>query len=75
MTIKDLMYHEDRTKKTVSFVKYFDQNLWYETEDGFEFAVPIEDIGTATFFAKDEAPLFMRWIRKHIEMKNESNRY
>ena len=54
--------------KQVYFVKYFDGNLWYATEDGFQFPVPIKDIGIATFLAQDKALLFMRYIRKHLEL-------
>lgn len=61
--IKDMV----RGDKHVSFVCCRDGDLWYATEDGFEFPVPIADIGGATFFARDKALLFMRWIRKHLE--------
>lgn len=54
--------------KQVHFVKYFDGDLWYSTEDGFQFPVPVKDIGTATFLAQDKAILFMRYIRKYIEL-------
>jgi hypothetical protein len=54
--------------KRVKFVRYFDGDLWYTTEDGFEFPVPVVDIGNATFRAEDKAILFMRYIRKHIAM-------
>ncbi len=40
-------------------------NLWYVTEPGFEFPVPFDDMGEATFEAEDRAMLFMRYIRKH----------
>ena len=33
---------------------------------GFEFPVPINDVGNARFL-QDKAILFMRWIRKHID--------
>ena len=53
----------------VFFVKYFDGSLYYRTEfTNFEFPVPISDIGTATFLAEDKAMLFMRWIRKQMEV-------
>jgi hypothetical protein len=42
--------------------------LWYVTECGFEFPVPTEDIGNATFLAEDKAMLFMRYIRKHLDV-------
>ncbi len=67
MTLKEMLYKEDGSKKVVTFTHYFDGNLWYETEDHFIFPVPISDIGNATFKATDWAPLFMRYVRKHIE--------
>jgi hypothetical protein len=54
--------------KQVTFMRYRDGELWYVTEDGFEFPVPVADIGNATFLARDKALLFMRWMRKHLEM-------
>lgn len=60
-----------RDNKTVSFKYYRENELWYETEDGFLFPVPISDIGTATFLATDKAILFMRYIRKWNEKLNE----
>jgi hypothetical protein len=52
----------------VSFVRYRDGELWYATDDGFEFPVPVADIGNATFLARDKALLFMRYMRKHLQM-------
>ena len=73
MNIKEMLYREDRSKKTVRFTHYFDGNLWYETEDFFAFPVPISDVGNATFKPVDYAPLFMRYIRKHIETVEKSH--
>ena len=72
MTLKEMLYNADGTKKIVTFTHYFDGALWYETEDRFAFPVPVSDIGTATFKATDSAPLFMRYIRKHIELLDTS---
>jgi hypothetical protein len=55
----------------VRFCFYRDGQLWYETECGFRFPVPIEDAGTATFLAQDRAILFMRYIRKQMSVMNE----
>lgn len=74
-TVKQLVAPGNR----VSFTKYFDGQLWYRvlepcccatefTSTGFEFPVPIADIGNATFLAEDKALLFMWYIRKHLEM-------
>lgn len=59
---------KERVKGTVSFLSFADGELWYMTEDGFEFPVPVEDTQGAVFLNKDNALLFMRWIRRHMEM-------
>ena len=59
--------HMVRDHKTVKFSFYRDKELWYITEDGFEFPVPIQDVGSATFMAEDKAIFLMRYIRKHME--------
>lgn len=64
MNIKDMV----KDNKRVTFVFYRENELWYKTECGFEFPVPISDVGNATMLASDKALLFMRYIRKHIEM-------
>lgn len=52
--------------KKVTFLRYRKGDLWYSTECGFEFPVPIADVGDATLLASDRAPLFMRYVRKHL---------
>lgn len=54
--------------KTVKFIYYRHNNLWYTTECGFEFPVPTDDIGDATFGHTEKAMLLMRYIRKHREL-------
>ena len=54
--------------KTVRFLHYRDGNFIDATEDGFQFPVPLADIGTATLLAEDKALFFMRWIRRYIEV-------
>lgn len=60
------------TGKVVRFSFYRAKELWYVTECGFEFPVPIDDVGDATFMATDKAILFMRYIRKHLAMLAEA---
>jgi hypothetical protein len=60
--IKDMV----KDGKKVQFVKYANGELWYKTETGLEFPVPISDTGNATFLAEDKALYFMRWIRKFL---------
>ena len=63
-TLKQMIVNNQK----VRFVHYQDKELWYITECGFEFPVPISDTGTGIFLAEDKAIVFMRWIRKHIEL-------
>lgn len=62
MDIKEMV----KDGKKVNFVRYRQKELWYVTETGFEFPVPIDDTGDGIFLAQDKAMLFMRYIRKHI---------
>lgn len=63
---------KDHVRGTVNFSHYFDGSLWYKTSDtGFEFPVPVSDIGNARFLSTDRAMLFMRYIRKHLELIGE----
>lgn len=61
---------KDHVRGEVHFTHYFDGNLWYRTDSNFSFPVPISDIGVATFNAVDKAILFMRYIRKHMELSS-----
>ena len=67
-TIKEMV----ENNRKVSFRFYRDGQLWYSTECGFEFPVPISEAGTATFLAEDRAILFMRYIRRHMEFLKKS---
>jgi hypothetical protein len=66
--IKDLVKDRD-----VLFEYYRDQTLWYIVKGtDFIFPVPCSDIGTATFRRTDKAILFMRYIRKQLELLKEA---
>ncbi len=67
-TLKEMV--KDRQK--VQFRYYREKELWYSTECGFEFPVPIDDTGTGIFLAEDRAIRFMRWIRRHMELIENS---
>ena len=55
----------------VNFSFYRDGILYYKTEKGLLFEVPISDAGSGCFNGQDKAVLFMRWIRKQIESNNQ----
>ena len=69
-TLKEMIVNNQR----VRFCFYRDGQLWYETECGFQFPVPIADTGTATFMAEDRAILFMRYIRKYMAALDDARR-
>jgi len=68
MNIKDMV----KDNKQVTFDHYRDGDLFYRTECGFVFPVPISDVGNATLLKQDKALLFMRYIRKHISLLDEA---
>lgn len=50
--------------KLATFTQYVDGELWYKTEAGEQFPVPVADAGVATFKAQEKALLLMRYMRK-----------
>jgi hypothetical protein len=62
--LKDMV----KTGKKVHFQYYKSGELHYKTECGFQFPVPISDTGDATFLVEDKAILFMRYIRKQLDL-------
>jgi len=54
-------------KGTVKFEYFRDHALWYSTEAGDIFPVPIEDAGSATFKREEKGMMLMRWMRKWNE--------
>jgi hypothetical protein len=69
MNIKNMV----ENGKKVKFISYREGEFIYSTECGFEFPVPLADIGKATLLAEDKALLFLRYIRKHVEMLKSSS--
>ncbi len=61
MNIKDIVKNQN-----AHFVFYRDRSLFYETDNGFQFSVPVSDAGSATINSEEKAILLMRYIRKHI---------
>lgn len=63
-----------KNNQKVKFLFYRSGELWYVTENGFEFPVPISDTQDACFNAEDKAILFMRYIRKHLDYLDEAKK-
>jgi hypothetical protein len=67
MNIKDIIKDNN-----VEFSRYRQGFLYYVVAvngEFYEFPVPIEDTGEATFESSSKAILFMRYIRKALEEK------
>lgn len=69
MNIKDLVKGQ-----LVHFKCYSDNELWYTTDSGFEFPIPLNDTGNGIFLRDDKAIFFMRYIRKHLAFLEESRK-
>lgn len=52
---------------TAHFVYFRDSALWYTTDSGLTFPVPLSEIGTTHFDASYKAIRLMRWIRKYLD--------
>lgn len=68
MNIKDMV----KEGKKVFFKFFRSGTLFYETEEGFLFEVPVSDIGTGVMNRDDRAILYMRWIRKQLEANEKA---
>lgn len=55
----------------VHFQYYRDHDLWYKTDSGFLFPVPLSDIGNATFNREHRAAELMKYIRKYKEVTDK----
>ena len=49
-----------------TFIYYRENALWYQTEAGLVFPVPVSDAGTTQFLPVEKSMLLMRYIRKYI---------
>jgi hypothetical protein len=53
--------------KNVSFEFLTNKYLWYKTETGLLFPVPIKECGDSSFLKKDKATLFLKYIREQLK--------
>lgn len=53
-------------KGKVKFEFYRKGELYYRTENGFQFRVPVEDTGDGIFLNEDKAMMFLRYIKKEL---------
>jgi len=60
-------------KGKVTFQYYRKGFLYYSCDNGFNFPVPTDDCGDASFNREDKAMLFMRYIRKELKAQDVRN--
>lgn len=66
MTTSDII----KASKFSKFVSYREGNFIYETDQGYQFTIPLDDISGATLLNEDKTIFFMRWIRKQVELSS-----
>jgi hypothetical protein len=47
--------------------------LYYETDDGFVFEVPVSEVGDAHLSAEERASTFMKWIKRAADLSNKED--
>lgn len=62
---------KDHVSGNVEFQYYRAGNLMYKTSTGLEFPVPISDTNDASFPRTEKGLLFMRWIRKQLDLETD----
>lgn len=58
---------ESVKNKSVSFEFLTNKYLWYKTETGILFPIPLKECGDASFLKKDKATLFIKYIREQLK--------
>lgn len=61
-----------RDKQKVNFKFYRQGTLYYETEKGLLFEVPIDETGNGVFNSEEHAINFMKWIRKQMAKNDKA---
>lgn len=62
----------DHYKGEAFFSCYRDGNLWYVTEKGFEFPIPVSDLQGTQVKSVEKAIFLLRWMRRHADIINEA---
>jgi hypothetical protein len=63
---------KDNVKGNSTFEYYRDSSLWYKTETGLVFPIPVSDIDQGQFRATEKSLHFMRWIKKYLKTLSET---
>ncbi len=63
-----------RDGKKTTFMFYKEDELWYKTDDGFEYPIHVKETKGGIFLNKDKAIYHMRFIRPHFKMLEEAKK-
>lgn len=63
-TVKEMV----RDRRIVSLKYYKDGILWYSTECGFIFPVPIKEVEGTKVYSEDKAMVFMKYIKRQHDL-------
>lgn len=59
--------------KMATFIRFKHNNIWYVTDNGFEFPIPASDIsGETELLPIEKAMSLMKWINKHIKFLDQA---
>jgi len=58
--------------ESVRFMFFLSGKLWYRTESGFKFPVPIKGSAQSVFLNEDRAKRFYPYIKAHAEKLNKA---
>jgi len=58
--------------ENVNFMFFMSGKLWYRTESGFKFPVPIKGSKQSVFLSEDRANRFYPYIKAHVEKLNKT---
>lgn len=67
MTVKE---HVEDNQKAI-FKGFQNGLLFYETEKGLSFEVPVSETGTGRFLPEQKAIQLMKWIKPAVELQNK----
>lgn len=56
----------------VAYKFYQNGSLWYETEKGLLFEVPISETGNGIFNREEKAINMMKWINKQLDVNDSA---
>lgn len=60
--------------KKVTFLHYQEKNLWYITDGGLTYSIPVEDTGNGIFLPTERSVYHMKWIRKALETIKQAHK-